>query len=64
MLLIGLYISMMDAFQPRVPIYVRWTWQEKNMKPMYLGGGAKEYYADPPKEERAPNIQVTSMNNE
>lgn len=51
---------MMDGSpQPRIPIYVRWSWQEKNMKPLYLNSTAPEYYADPNENEKHPNIILT-----
>ena len=51
---------MMDgSWQPRIPIYVRWTWQERTMKPLYLNSTAHEYYADPPDAEKHPHISLT-----
>lgn len=55
----GLYISMMEAAQIQIPIYVRFTWQERNMKPIYLSSTGKEYYADIPEDKKPPSIQLT-----
>lgn len=45
----GFYTAMIDAFQPGVPIYVRWTWQDKEAKPIYLNGrDATGYVVNPP----------------
>eukprot|EP01038_Epipyxis_sp_PR26KG_P014856 gene14856-19967_t len=50
----GLYISIMDAYQPHIPIFVRWSWQEKNMKPIYIGSEAPDDYVYP--NTTHPNI--------
>jgi hypothetical protein len=37
----GFYNAIIDAFQPGLPVYLRWVWQEKRVTPMYLSKGQR-----------------------
>ena len=43
----GHYTAIIDAFQPGVPVFVRWTWQEKTVKPVYLKSNSSTGYYEP-----------------
>jgi hypothetical protein len=53
----GLYTAMMDAFQPGIPLYVRWA-RESTMKPLYLSGSIPLDYVDVPVAQRAKDIKL------
>lgn len=57
----GFYIAMIDAFQPGTPVYVRWTWQEKTMKPIYISSKDPDGYADPAPELKQPELAISNQ---
>lgn len=56
----GFYMAMIDAFQPGIPVYIRWTWQEKTWKPIYVGSSDPDGYTDPAPELRLPDLKVSN----
>mmetsp|Transcript_12829 Transcript_12829/g.19273 ORF Transcript_12829/g.19273 Transcript_12829/m.19273 type:complete len:436 (+) Transcript_12829:1-1308(+) len=42
----GFYIAMLEAANITAPIFVRWTWQEKVMKPLYVTSHTLNNYLD------------------
>jgi hypothetical protein len=46
----GLYISMIDAFQSEIPIFIRWAWNSKYMQPVYVGSANPSGYITVPAE--------------
>lgn len=51
---------MIDAHQPRVPLFARWTWQEKLMKPIYLSAAIPSDYLKVPEKEAHPPFYLHS----
>jgi hypothetical protein len=40
---------MINAFAPGIPLYMRFMWQQKDLKALYLDPYSKEGYANEPK---------------
>jgi hypothetical protein len=57
----GLYISMIDSYHSEVPIFVRWTWKSKDMKPMYIGSLNPKGELDIPIERRHLSFSLKSI---
>ena len=47
---------MIDAYQPGVPLYIRWTWQEKVVKPIYISSNNPDNFMEP--KNKAKNIEL------
>ncbi len=50
----------MLCFLSGIPIFVRWTWQEKDMKPLYVTSRDPDGYLTPPKDKVHRNIFLSS----
>lgn len=56
----GYFAAIFDAFQPGVPVYVRWTWQDKNAKPLFPSGSEKGGYISKPSRDYYPSITLNN----
>lgn len=54
----GLYNAVIDAFQPGIPVYVRWVWQDKNVRPLYLSYSKR---LPIPESEPRKSIQLSNL---
>ena len=54
----GYFTAAIDAFQPGIPVHVRWVWQDRNAKPLYVTSAKPDDYADVPPEKRAKDIHL------
>lgn len=55
----GFYTAMIEAFQPGIPVFVRWTWQEKVAKPNYLSSNSSTGY-DETKPKNEPGVLLSN----
>lgn len=54
----GMYTAMIDAFHSEIPIFVRWSWQDRNMKPLYLSSKVHNNEYTVPIERRHPSFHL------
>jgi hypothetical protein len=56
----GLYTSMIDSYSSEIPLFMRWAWQSRDMKPMYLSSKAVNNEITVPLERRHPSFHLKS----
>ena len=57
----GLYTAMIDAYHSEIPVFMRWSWQARDMKPMYLSSKVHNNEYSVPVERRHPSFHLKSV---
>lgn len=54
----GLYTAMIDSFHNEIPLFMRWAWQSRDMKPIYLSSKVVNNEITVPLERRHPSFHL------
>lgn len=54
----GLYTSMIESYSSEIPLFMRWSWQSRDMKPMYLSSTVVGNEITVPLERRHPSFHL------
>ena len=57
----GLYTAMIDAYHEEIPLFLRWAWQSRDMKPLYLSSKVIDNEITVPLERRHPSFHLKSI---
>jgi hypothetical protein len=58
----GYFAALFEAFgQPNIPVYIRWAWPQKELKPLYFSAQSSDYFNNNLVQEKIKEIPVRKV---